>query len=305
MRIGFILALLILLQACATTVNTPLAPSVKQKISSVKLHNTVVQDEVQPAVRVSNSASAGAAAGGLIGLAIASNIDAARNKKANRVANAAIEQLWNETLEWDYRALAGELINARVEQAFNIDAMATATPAALAKYELIDSINDLPESSALLYIRLIYGFVDDSKKLRTFMVASMFDKPATALAKSLPKAVYHNFFTYESEALGDGGDTSIGMWLDNDLAAFKAASAKGLNAVGEMLLYDLTPSASENCGRLIEVIVENRISNRPAGVKGTQLPGSFATTNMRAKTGEIISVEMMPDPAASAPAPSC
>jgi len=286
--VGFIA----LLQACSTTLNTPLLDTEYSAIQKAHIHNAVTQDEVIPAVKVSNT-SAAAAGGGLLGALIVAKIDAEKNKSRNKSAQAIIEPLWNETLDYDYRAMSSEHIENTLGAHFTLaNPGESKSFVGLSKHELIDEVNALDEGEvyALVYPR--YALIDDSRKLQTSLEARIFKKPTVA-SNAMPKPIYQNAFFFESEIVGDGGESSMNLWTADNASLFKSNAQANIEVLAELLSYDLK-APDESCNASQTIMMENGYTYQPFKVKGVKIEASEGVHTVRHKTGYIYATKAQP-----------
>jgi hypothetical protein len=117
MKLQFICIILVIffLQACATGAKrTLLKQTERESIKSVRLYNLVVQDEVKPAIEISNVT--GAMGGGLIAAFVGSSI----NKGRSATSQDIIEPLYNTIDNLDYRKMLAQEINPSVSSIFTL-----------------------------------------------------------------------------------------------------------------------------------------------------------------------------------------
>ena len=286
------------LNACVS-LHVPIDQKTRSSIQEVEVYSVVIQDEISPAVKVASSTNTGNAIGGLLGMAIAANVDAAKNKARNRSAAELIEPFWNATLDVDYRSLAAPKVNSAVEKLFdpgNPDERSAY--AVYSKEELREHVQALKPNSALVYIVHDYGFVDDYQRLRTGVRVLVYE-PKSASESSVKPAYMRNFL-YESGNVGSGNQNSIDLWLADDARLYKDKLGEGLDNILEIVVYDIG-GQGDSCKTKGSVDAEVAPSYKTMPVKGTLWRVSDTFSVVETSNGIVYASEKSPNP----PQPSC
>ncbi len=234
------------LQGCVSGVtHTPLNPQNAASIKQANLYNLVIQDEIRPAVDISNVS--GALGGGLIGAVIDSSI----NKSRNRSAQEVMAGFYGATDDFDFRQLQSADLNSAVASVLPLKVKeAPAEFILLNNTEQNKRIAALGEGEAMVYTSTFYSFVDQSREFVTESVVFIYTKPAKPSKN--PKPIYFNRFVYVSGTKGTGGDTSIAQWSENNAKAFREEMAKSTSAIGEMIAMDIKSHTNMYCGKPVK-----------------------------------------------------
>lgn len=278
MKVMFLILACLLMQACATSFRTPLKPEQRNTIQSTQARHVVVQDEVAPAVDVSLT-NPMAAGGGLIGLMITSNIDAAKNKSRNKRSAAVIEPFWNLMLDENFRGQSSELFFESLEEHFNLDRSKSVTsPAILSKEDLIAAVGGIGKSEAYIYLVPSYLFVDGYSRLRVELRAFIYNNPTGGKLSTTPKPIYRNLFAIESDDLGVKGEEAIDLWSQDDGKLYKDTIDNSLKALRDLLVYDIN-NVKEECSPKVRLSLINPLNFENKAFEGKLL---FTEGNFKA-----------------------
>lgn len=243
--LGFTLVVLCL-QGCVTgDKRTPLTAQAAQSIKSANSYNLVIQDEIRPAVNISNVS--GAVGGGLI----AAMVDSSINKSRNRSAQDVMSEFYAKTHDHDFRTHLATDFNKSIASALPLKiTQAPAEFVLLSNKAREQRINSLAADEALVYSSSFYAFVDNSKELVTESVVYVYTKPAKP-TKSV-KPIYFNRFVYLSEPKGTGQDDSIALWSAKDGELFRAEIKKSTAAIAELIAMDMKAQVNTFCGKPVK-----------------------------------------------------
>lgn len=245
LKIILVASILILLQGCAVSQRTILSQTERNNIKQLDLYNLIIQDEVRPAVELSNVT--GAMGGGLIPALIDSSINKGRSNTAQDVA----EPLYLATESADYRKLLAKEINASVSSVFTLKAKKDIAEAKLlSDPDLKEKISQLGEGEYLLYTSSFYGMMEGSKSFNAETVAMVFKKTAEK-SSARPKPVYINRLNYVSEAQGNGEADSIALWSKNNGELFAKMLSESAYEIATQLKYDLQNTVEFECGAIV------------------------------------------------------
>ncbi len=218
----------LLLGACAAPMRVSMPPEQRSKITELKAHVVVVQDEVIAAVQPSNVSVA--TGGGLIGAMIDSSITNKRVKESQQVLGpfyASIEDVdyrkeLNETIRRD---LAGYPIKV---------AKVDTTPLALTDAQLTQLRETLPAGQALLIIYPRYFLTMDFRSLDAEAVVSIWVKGGVE-----NKPVQRGVLYYQSQPVGTGGKDSIVKWGAQNAALFRNTLRESMAEMVRLILLDI------------------------------------------------------------------
>ncbi|MEY4589621.1 MAG: hypothetical protein RL497_1697 [Pseudomonadota bacterium] len=281
----FILAAFVFIQGCATgPKRTLLNQTSRAQVQTVHLYNYVLNDEVIPAVELSNVT--GAMGGGLIPALIDSSI----NSKRTAAAASKITEFYSATDQLDYRKILAKEINAGITPAFRLAAAKDkAETVFLNDKALSAKANVLPQGEYFMSIQSSYGFKEDSKTLTVDMAAFIFNKdPAKSSGK--PKPIYYNVFHYVSAPTGQGGENSLSTWMDKNGAQYAQTLTESAQELAAMLKYDLQNNAVMECGNetkasvfAVNALRINMTATELAAAKGSR-------TQVRGNDGALYSL---------------
>ncbi|WP_155250812.1 hypothetical protein [Pseudoalteromonas luteoviolacea] len=216
----------------------PMTQETRNAAQQTSTYNLVLQDEVRPAVNLSNAS--GALGGGLIAAAIDSSINDDRAMGAFSVA----APLLNDTLDLNFRKLIVEEFNPVLISEFNAsDTKETAESKYLNDKEIKAQIASLKEGEAALYLFTHYQFFDNFKVVLFETTATLY----TAGKAKVSKPAYRNSFTFISDPIGTGNLDSIRLWKDNNSQLYRATVNNALSEIRKMLEADIKVANQEAC----------------------------------------------------------
>lgn len=238
--------MVIFLQSCAVgPQRTILSQADKNNIKNINLYNLVIQDEVRPAVDISNVT--GAMGGGLIPALIDSSINKGRSSSAQDV----VEPLFFATDSVDFRKILANEINASVSSIHTLKAKKDSSEVMLlSDADLKEKIGQLSEGEYLLYTSSFYNLMENSKSLMIETVAFVFKKTANTSGKK-PKPVYFNRFAYISESVSNGNSDSIAVWAKDNGELYVKVLKEGATEIANQLKYDLQNSLEFECNQMV------------------------------------------------------
>ncbi len=221
------LAIPLLLTACATPMRVTMTPEQRAKVGELKAHVIVVQDEVIAAVQPSNVSAA--LGGGLIGAMIDSSVTNTRVKASQQIMGpfyATIEDV-------DYRKEFNETVRRELgNYPIKISEMTT-TPRMLNRDELNQMREKLSPAQALLVIIPNYSLTMDFRNLDAEAWVTMWTKG------EVNTPTQRGVLRYQSEAVGLGGKPSVDLWGANNAALFKNALRESISELMKMILLDI------------------------------------------------------------------
>ncbi|TMP30146.1 hypothetical protein CWB99_03220 [Pseudoalteromonas rubra] len=223
----------------------PMTQKTKDAAQQTRTYNLVLQDEVRPAVNLSNSTS-GAAAGGLVGALITTAIDSSINEDRAIGAFGVAAPLLNNTLDLDFRKLIVEEFNPVLISEFNAkDTKERAETKYLDEDKIKAQISTLKDGEAALYLYTHYQFFDNFKVVLFETNATLYVAKEGKVSVSKPD--YRNSFTYISDTVGNGGMDSIRLWNDENAALYRTTVNTALSKIKEMLQHDIKVAQQESC----------------------------------------------------------
>jgi hypothetical protein len=205
-----------------------LTPEQRAKITELKAHVVVVQDEVIVEVHPSNVVAA--TGGGLIAAMIDSSITNSRVKASQEIMGpfyAAIEEI-------DFRkefngAIQRELANYPIKVA-----QFTTTPRGLGQAGLVRLKEDLQPGQALLVVYPRYYLTMDFRSLDVQSIVTIWTKDGDARTPVQRGVLY-----YQSQPVGPGGKESIALWGAQNAALFRSAMEESIVETLKLVLTDL------------------------------------------------------------------
>lgn len=228
LRNSALILLTLVLGACAMPVRVTLTPEQRAKITEIKAHVVVVQDEVIVAVQPSNVGVA--TGGGLIGAMIDSSVTNSRVKASQEIMGpfyALIEDV-------DYRKEFNEAIRRELANYPIKVAQFTTTPRALSKDALVKLRSELQTGQALLVIYPRYSLTMDFRNLDVEAIVSMWTRDG---APDTP--VQRGVLYYQSQPVGSGGKESVALWGDQNASAFRVAIRESIVETINLVLMDM------------------------------------------------------------------
>ena len=283
MRLVIVAALVSIVQACAVgPINTPLSQQKRNSIKEVELYNLVIQDEIRPAVNLGYS---GYTYNGLIG----ELAESATIKDINRAAQGIIEPLYTSSADLDYRVLSAKKFNEVLAKEFSLKEQKESAETKFISDEVINSrVAILDEGNAFLYLSHTYSFVNDSKNILTHTYASLYENVEAGKSKEAAK-IYFNTFIYQSSAVGQGGESSMTLWADNDAALFREVIAESITRAANMLAYDLG-DRGETCSNNVSFKLANTNPGQMSSLEGWLIEKDDSHSRIRATHGPLYSV---------------
>lgn len=227
-----LVSITLLLGACAAPMRVSLAPEQRSKITELKAHVVVVQDEVIAAVQPSNVSVA--TGGGLIGAMIDSSITNRRVKESQQVLGpfyASIEDV-------DYRKEFNETIKRELTSYPIKVAQVDTTPRALTDAQLTQLRETLPPGQALLIIYPRYFLTMDFRSLDAEAVVSIWVKGGVE-----NKPVQRGVLYYQSQPVGPGGKESITQWGAQNAALFRSTLRESMAEMVRLIMLDMKVAA--------------------------------------------------------------
>jgi hypothetical protein len=226
------MSLALVLGGCAVPMRISLTPEQRAKVTTLKAHVVVVQDEIIAAVQPSNVSAA--LGGGLIGVMIDTSVTNSRVKASQEVMGpfyALIESV-------DYRKEFNEAIKRELANyPIKVAEFAT-TPRALSAADLARMRGELPPGQALLVIYPRYYLTMDFRNFDAEAVVSMWTKEGPA---NMP--IQRGVLYYQSQSVGTGGKDSIAIWGAKNAEAFRATMRESIVETINLVLMDLDVTA--------------------------------------------------------------
>jgi hypothetical protein len=227
-----LVSITLLLGACAAPMRVSLTPEHRSKITELKAHVVVVQDEVIAAVQPSNVSVA--TGGGLIGAMIDSSITNKRVKESQQVLGpfyASIEDV-------DYRKEFNETIRRELANYPIKVAKVDTTPRSLTDAQLTQLRETLPPGQALLIIYPRYFLTMDFRSLDAEAVVSIWVKGGVE-----NKPVQRGVLYYQSQPVGPGGKDSILQWGAQNAALFRSTLRESMGEMVRLIMLDMEVAA--------------------------------------------------------------
>ena len=222
----------LLLAACAAPMRVSMTPEQRNKISEVKTHVIVPQDEVIAAVQPSAASFAGIGAG-LLGVTIGAMIDASVMSRRVNETQKLMGPLYANIEDVDYRAEFGDAMKQEsASHSVKIGQVVT-TPRLLNMAELNQFRKTLKPNEALLLLvprySLNMGFRNlDANSQVTVWLPGEGNAP-----------VHHSFVRYQSQSVGEGGQGSMDLWSANNASLFRSTLHESASELTQMILMDI------------------------------------------------------------------
>lgn len=269
------------LQACVSPPTyTPMTSKTQADIQSLQVYNLVAQDEVRPAVEVSNVS--GALGGGLLAAAIDASINDDRSNDARQLTN----QFYFLTEDIDYRQLIAQSINPVLSAFRHQDPAATASAEVLPDAEIKQRVATLKTGESFMFITSHYAFHDNFKVLQT--VTSAYLYVGNGGKMDYTKANYMNNFFYQSPHVGSGGADSVKLWSADNGKLFREQLQQSLNTLQANLRYDMQPLTKEECMGTVQFEFPTQLGS--ASQTGKKISNGADRTLLRAEDGALYSI---------------
>ena len=279
-KLGCVLLALIL-QACVTPPKyTAMTQQTKDSINSMDVYNLVMQDEVRPAVEVSNVS--GAMGGGLIAAAVDSSIN---DDRAN-TARDLTDHFYIVTEDIDYRVLLAQTVNPVLANLKHKNPQAHAEVLVMRDDQIKQRVASLKQGEAFLFLTSHYAFMDSFKVLQTFTTAYLY--VGTGSKMDYTKASYMNNFIYQSPTVGDGGDASVKLWSADKGRLFREQIQSSLSALQFKMNYDMQPLPKETCIKSMTFVLPTQLGEQK--IIGNPLKTDADTSLIRAEDGSLYTV---------------
>lgn len=233
--------LLVLLQSCAVQQRTLLTAQERSQIQTLNMYDLVIQDEVRPAIDISNVGMA--TGGGLIGAMIDSSID----KKRSRAAGEVTDPLFIAAENIDFRTIIAAELNPSVNSFHAIAAQKNTADAVLINDAQIKArLRQLAVGEYFLYTSSFYSMSNKSMQLNVETLAMMYKKMSNP--KERLKPVYQNRMAFISDTVGTGNEDSIAKWSENNAQLLDETLRAAAKTIASQLNYDLQNTVLFECG---------------------------------------------------------
>lgn len=274
----------LVLQACVTAPKyTPMTQQTKNAVASLEVYNLVMQDEVRPAVDVSNVS--GAMGGGLIAAAIDSSINDDRASSARDLT----DEFYILTEDLDYRALLAKSVNPVLADLKHKNPQNSTEVVPLLDKEIKQRVAALKQGEAFLFMTSHYTFLDGFKTLHTATTAYLY--VGTGGKMDYTKASYMNNFMYMSPVVGSGGAGSIKLWSADKGKLFREQIQNSLKALQANMSYDMQPLANESCVKSMTFVVPTQMGEQK--VTGNMLKTDADMSLVRTEDGGLYTIATM------------
>lgn len=231
-------AFVLMLSGCAAPLtHVALDSNTAAKISDVKVRSQIWQDEVIVRAQASNVAAS--LGGGLIAALIDSSISESRQGKAQSV----IEPFYDSVDDVDFRQQFWTALDEALKDkkfALKVSAVEK-SPALLTSAELKARREALSSSQGLMTVGVGYDFSHDFRYFNIVVGVDLFRGTQDTSA-------YTNIFTYQSAAVGAGGDASMTSWSESKGQRYRDAIKEGIAEVFKMLALDLPANGAPATG---------------------------------------------------------
>lgn len=279
-KIGCV-SLALLLQACATPPGyTPMTSQTQNAIKSLDAYHVVMQDEVRPAVDVSNVS--GALGGGLLAAAIDSSIN---DDRANDARNIT-DKFYFVTEDINYRTLIAQSVNPVLTQFRHKNPKPAAEAMVLRDDQIKQRVAALKAGEAFMFLTSHYAFMDNFKVLQTATTAYLY--VGTGAKMDYTKASYMNSFIYQSPTIGNGGESSVQLWSADNGKLFRVQLEKSLADLQSNMRYDMQPLVKESCLATMNFEFPNQLGTQKLTAKTVKTVGDSSL--LRAEDGALYSV---------------
>lgn len=228
LRSTVLVLLTLVIGGCAMPMRISLTPEQRAKITELKAHVVVVQDEVIVAVQPSNVGAA--TGGGLIGAMIDSSVTNSRVKASQEIMGPFYAQIEDV----DYRKEFNEAIRRELARYPIKVAQFTTTPRSLSQDSLAQLRSQLDAGQALLVIYPRYYLTMDFRNLDVEAAVSMWTKDGPPNTPVQRGVLY-----YQSQPVGSGGKESIALWGRQGAAAFRGAISESIVETIDLVLMDM------------------------------------------------------------------
>ena len=282
-RILAVMATLLVVQGCVSMAqHTPITQAKKDQITTLYVYNLVSQDEVRPAVELSNVS--GALGGGLIG----AMIDASINDDRANEARAALDTFYSSSLDMDYRKIQQDAVAPVLAEHFPLSAEGvTVKTVVLTDKEVEQRAAKLGPNEGFLFLSSHYTFVESFKTLQTGMAAYLFVGGNAKPKVSKPD--FHNVYVYQSPLVGNGGEDSISQWSADNASLFREQIKQSVAFGANAMKHDLQIPATEACAISASFSLPGQLGVQK--VTGILVEQTAERTLIRAKDGRLYQVD--------------
>jgi len=233
---------------------TPFTNQTVSSINDVELYNLVVQDEIRPAINISNVSSgmiAGAGGGALPAL-IGGMIDSSINKNRVRDAQVAMETFYYNTEEFNFRDVMAKKINSSIAQSLPFNQSNQPAEAILLDDKAIESrIAKLAPGQALAFTSTFYSFIDNSKSLIIESAVFVFINNKKPTAKKT-QPIFFNRYVAISPSYGNGGVHSMKLWSDSQSKLYRETIESLTKTLATLITDDMKAQKDKYCGKPVK-----------------------------------------------------
>lgn len=224
----------LLMTGCAAPrIYIPLDSSTQNQLSDVKVRSQIWQDEI--VVYAQPSTVGAASGGGLIGALIDTKIAESRQGKLQDI----IEPFYSSIDDFDFRQQFWPALEAALKD--KTIGLKTSTPektpVLLSHAELNGIKSQLQANNGFMMLAATYAFNHDFKSINIVLDLDLFKAGQETSA-------YTNFLTYQSAAVGTGGNDSINAWGANKGQRYRQVISEGIAEIIKMLKLDLTANGA-------------------------------------------------------------
>ena len=243
---------------CGPIYYIPLKPVQASTITSTRVHATIAQEEVDAAVKVSNTP---VVAGGLLGALVGAVVDTAITSHRAGEAEKLVEPIRKEVSDFDFRAAFFDSLKETLPALRTLRMATLATGKTPLTPEMLRDLRTRTRDNTFLSLITRYEFSTD---FRTFSVLTT----AEIFRNGQDGPLYRGTFVYDTEPIAgaDEPEDAARAWAANRAAAFRAAMREGIDETMKMLVLDLgeVPVARAQAQRATDKVPASAIARASA-----------------------------------------
>ena len=282
---------------CGPIYYIPLKPVQASTITSTRVHATIAQEEVDAAVKLSDTP---VVAVGLLGALVGAVVDTAITSHRAGEAEKLVEPIRKEVSDFDFRAAFFDSLKETLPALRTLRMATLATGKTPLTPEMLRGLRTRTRDNAFLSLITRYEFSTD---FRTFSVLTT----AEIFRNGQDEPLYRGTFVYVTEPIAgaDEPEDAARAWAANRAVAFRAAMREGIDETMKMLVLDLgeVPVARAQAQRATDKVAASVIAgaSAPRATSASASPAVAAVSPTVVAPGSPIAVaSSSPTAAASA-----
>lgn len=252
--------------ACAATNKVLLSSEQRAKISALRVHAMVIQDEVIVAIQATDSAAAAGAVGGLLGAAIGIAADSSITNSRVRESQQTLSRFYASIDDVDYRRDFDNIVRRELSSNYSTKvSQVTTTPRKLTDAELARLRGELTEGQALLVLSPQYLLTMDFRNLDVETVVTVWSKGSDE-----PALLHRRVLYYQSPSVGPGGKVSSDLWSAQNAALYRGALQDSIRETISLIRMEADLETSPSVARETVVQMFNA-GNKMRKIKGGKI----------------------------------